>query len=337
MRIRRTELVAPRRLELTQADIAPASGEALFEVAATGICGTDLAIYDGHYAVPLPITLGHEFAGTVVEVGQGVPGDLLGRRVVGEINITCLAAGGVTPCAACRRGLASHCTARTVLGIDRAHGAFASHALLPARCLHVLPGRIALEDAVFVEPLAAAFQTFELSPVSPGEVVVVLGAGRLGVLVCAVAAYLGARVVAVSRSEAKRARALAMGAEAAVAPDAALAAVRDRTEGLGADIVVEATGSPDGLAQALDLVRPRGTIAAKTTCGLPSRGLDLTRLVVGEVSLVGSRCGPFGRAIAALASGAVRVGDLIEGRFALDELAAAMAAARTRAKVLVRP
>ena len=290
------ELIAPRTIRLRSwAEAPPQPHEVLVHVRAAGVCGTDVTIYNGDYQVPLPIVLGHEFCGVVTKVGEGVAPDLVGRRVVCEINNTCVAWRSADPCAACRAGRPNHCTKRSVLGIDRAQGAFATHVRVPEGSVHPLPDEVSDETAIFIEPLAAAVRTFELSPFAEGSCVVVLGAGRLGTLAIWVAKQLGGNVVAVARSEKSRKRALDCGAAAAFAPgDTKLeAAVSDATEGLGADLVVEASGVPEGFEQAMRLVRPRGTIAQKTTCGIPSTGVDTTKLVVDEITVQGSRCGPF--------------------------------------------
>lgn len=329
-------LTAPRTLAPSRWRPELRPGEALIRVDVAGVCGTDLAIHDGDYVVPLPRVLGHEFAGTVEAVANGAHGHWVGRRVVCEINHTCRSRGA-EPCPACAAGMPTHCQRRATLGIDGWEGAFATHVVAPIANLHAVPDAIRSEAAVFVEPLAAAFQTFEMSPLAEGEWVVVLGAGRLGVLVCAAAATLGARVLAVARKPSSLDRARLMGAEEVCATGEAAARIRELTGGLMADVVVEATGTPEGAALALDLVRPRGTVALKTTCGLPATGLDLTRAVVNEIRFVGSRCGPFPKALDALTARAIPVDSLIEARFPLDELGPGLDAARRCAKVLIYP
>ncbi|MBN1916721.1 MAG: alcohol dehydrogenase catalytic domain-containing protein [Verrucomicrobia bacterium] len=333
------ELTAPYtvRMRTWPAD-ALRRHETLVEVRAAGVCGTDIAIYTGSYAVPLPLVLGHEFCGVVREVGEGADRSLAGKRVVGEINTTCLAWRRDDPCPACRDGRPNHCTQRDVLGIVGASGAFATHVCVPEGSLHVLPDEVSDETAVFIEPLAAAIRTFELSPFAEGSCVVVLGAGRLGTLVVWVARQLGGQVIAVAPSEKSRTRALEFGAELAFSPhdDKLAKAVAAATGGLGADLVVEATGLPEGFGRALELVRPRGTIALKTTCGLPSGGVDATKLVVDEITVQGSRCGPFDKAILFLTRHKPDIESLVERVFPLHETAAAIEAARTATKVLIK-
>ena len=334
------ELTAPYTVRLRSwRESALRAHEVLVEVRAAGVCGTDIAIYTGTYVVPLPLVLGHEFCGVVREVGESAGRALVGKRVVGEINNTCLAWRRPDPCPACKDGRPSHCTQRTVLGITGAHGAFATHVRVPERSLHVVPDDVSDETAVFIEPLAAAIRTFELSPFAEGSCIVVLGAGRLGTLVVWVARQLGGQVIAVAQSERSRRRALAFGAELAFAPDddKLAKAVAAATDGLGADLVVEATGVPEGFAHAVKLVSPRGTIALKTTCGVPSSGVDTTKLVVDEITVQGSRCGPFDKAILFLTKYKPDLASLVERVFPLEETAAAIEAARAAAKVLIKP
>ena len=182
-------------------------------------------------------------------------------------------------------------------GIINHDGAFADEVKVAQGTLHEIPEGIEPATATLTEPLAAALQTFEMSPVTGGETVAVIGPGRLGILIVFVAALKGCRVITISRSDAKRQRSLDFGASQAFSPEQAEKDVKKITEGLGADIVVDATGQPDGITKALSLVRPRGIISVKTTCGLPAQGLDMTKLVVDEIRLQGSRCGPFGPAL----------------------------------------
>lgn len=329
-------LVAPGRLEAQDhplREVGP--GEVRLGVRLAGICGTDLALWDGSYRVPLPLVPGHEMVATVDAVGPGVTNWPRGTRVVPEINATCLA-WGRAPCPACAAGLDRHCLDRTVTGIDRHDGAFAEHCYVPAGCLHRVPDGMSDVRAVLVEPTAAAFQTFTMAGDPGGCTVVVLGPGRLGVLVVAVAASLGARVAAVGRGAASRERAATFGAEVVLAADDPdlPGRVRRWAGGMGADLVVECTGQSDAVARALDLVRPRGTVAVKSTPGLPGE-VQLTRLVVQEVRLQGSRCGDFDVALDWLSRTPMPVESLLAATLPLPHLAEALEAARTRSKVLV--
>ncbi len=202
--------------------------------------------------------------------------------------------------------------------------------------MHEIPESVDSVTATLTEPLAAAIQTFEMTPVDKDETVVVLGPGRLGILIVFVAALKGARVIAVSRSESKRKRAVSYGATHAFSPESADAQIKSLTHELGADIVVDATGSAEGLAQAQQLVRPRGTISVKTTCGLPEHGLNITKLVVDEVSMQGSRCGPFQPALKLLEKHHERLRELITSVRSLDDAQSALGSAYNENKVVIK-
>ncbi len=329
--------------------------EVLVEVAYAGVCGTDLAIFSGAYRVPLPLVLGHEFSGRVVAAGKSAQARrLVGKRVTGEINATCRAWRRRARCAACRQGLTNHCQQRTVVGIVRHDGAFAEYLLLPVGCVHRLPRSIPLKAAIFIEPLAAAIRTFELAPLPAKSTIVVLGCGRLGKLVTLVAAKMGLRVVAVARrplsllpvqpfiekgfclhtpaefyETRKKITCLQNEGELVMA-------VMDLTHGLGADMVVEATGDPAQLVLATKLVRPQGIISLKSTPGVLTPPLDATLLAVDEIRLQGSRCGPFDQAIEFMETHGLPDASWITAEFPLDRLGEAFAAARSRPKVVVR-
>ncbi len=311
--------------------------EVLVRVLFAGICGTDLAIYSGDYPVPLPIVLGHELSGEVERVGSEVSKEWLGRTVTAEISNTCLSYGVGHPCPACRAGLPSHCLKRTTLGIFCADGAFQQFVKVPAANLHALHDDLDPLAGVFVEPLAAAIQTFELTPIREGETVVVLGAGRLGLLIMGVAHIRGARVLAVSLDKEELQRARNFGAEEtclADHPDLE-SSIRQWAGGLGPPVVVEATGSLGGLRTALSLVAPSGTIALKSTPGSPVDGLDATKIAVDEIRIQGSRCGPFAKAIDLLWAGALPVGNLVSSIHPLGSVVDALAAATKETKVIL--
>ncbi len=299
----------------------PGPAEVLIQVRLAGICATDMEVVRGYRQYRG--VLGHEFVGIVVACSEpdtlGEEGEWIGRRVVGEINIGC------GECAFCRRGLPAHCTSRAAMGISGHEGAFAEFVTLPLRNLHPVPPDLPDEAAVFTEPLAAALQTLNLVHVRPGDRVAVIGDGKLGLLSAQVLATTGAEVTVVGRHPEKLALAAGWGLNTG------------RSDEL-LDIVVECSGDPSGLAAALDLVRPRGTIVLKSTYhGLAEA--DLTRVVVDEIRLIGSRCGPFRAALGLLQSGRVEVTSLIEASYTLvDGLAALQHAGRRGAlKVLVRP
>ncbi len=331
-------LSAPAEISLEPRPASgPAKNEIVIEVAYAGVCGTDLAIYGGEYAVPLPLVPGHEFTGYVTRVGSEVGANLLGKLVSAEINNTCVSYGRPEKCPACRRGLPNHCTQRTVLGIKGCDGAFAELVQVPFRNVHVVPDGVSDREGVFVEPLAAAICTFELSPVGERDVVVVLGTGRLGTLLCAVARERGAKVIAVDVKESALKTATSFGANHAFlgTADKAAEEVRRLTDGLGADMVIDATGRARGLTDALSLVRPRGTVALKTTCGLPSLPIDATRIAVNEIAIQGSRCGPFDKALEMIANRRIDVTPLISSVFHLYDIREAMEAAKSETKVLI--
>jgi threonine dehydrogenase-like Zn-dependent dehydrogenase len=260
------------------------------------VCATDLALargYMGFAGVP-----GHEF------VGLALDGPLAGRRVVGEINAGCGA------CPTCKRGLTRHCPNRTVLGILGRSGAFAEELSLPTANLHALPDDLPDERAVFAEPLAAAFEIAEQLELVPGARALLVGDGRLGILCAHVLARHGLELT-VAGHHPERRELLPAGARWLEEPlEPAAGAERF-------DLVVEATGRADVLPRALARVRPRGTLVLKTTTEAPV-SLDLAPLVIDEVRLVGSRCGPFEPAIEALARGEIPVEGMIQARYPLD-------------------
>jgi len=297
----------------------PLVGEARIRVLCAGVCNTDLELRRGYY--PFAGVPGHEFVGVVEQAaGHEI---WLGRRIVGEINASC---GG---CTACRAGRLSHCERRTVLGIRTRNGAFAEWLALPVANLHEVPAGVPDEAAVFIEPLAAALEIQQQVAIEPGLQVVVIGDGKLGQLVARSLALTGAELVVVGRHATKLALLEAAGLRTAAAAD---------LPRRGADLVVECTGNAEGLSLALASVRPRGTVVLKSTY----RGaatLNMSALVVDEITLVGSRCGPFAPALELLASGRVDVRPLVHARYGLDEgLAAFEHAARPGVlKVLLRP
>jgi len=308
---------------------APPPGEALVRVRLAGICNTDLEIVRGY--VGFRGVLGHEFVGTVVEcadpAGDGARGaaecrSLIGRRVVGEINAYC------GECPTCRAGRPTHCPNRTTLGIWGRDGAFAEYLTLPIRNLHPVPDDVPDEAAVFTEPLAAALEILEQVHIRPTDRVIVLGDGKLGLLVAQVIALLGCDLVVVGRHPEKLAIPARRGIRTALASE---------IDGLVADVVVECTGRPEGFAAAKRLLRPRGTLVLKSTYHGQVEA-DLTSLVVDEVALVGSRCGPFPPALRLLQRGLVDVQPLISAVYPLaeGEEAFARAAEPGTLKVLLR-
>ena len=294
-------------------------GEALIRVLKAGICATDLELVKGYAG--FAGVLGHEFVGRVEECADGA--GWVGQRVVGTINLGC------RRCAVCLGEGPEHCPERTVLGIIGRDGAFADYLALPAANLLPVPEGLADEEAVFTEPLAAALRIPDQLPLPPSARVAVVGPGRLGLLIGQVLALTGAEVVMLGRSAAS----LELAAELGLATGLVDEAASDSR-----DLVVEATGNAAGLAAALEIVRPQGSLVLKSTFAGPA-SVDLTKLVVGEISVVGSRCGPFRPALELLTRGAVEVRPLIAGEYALaDGLAALEHAARPGVrKVLLSP
>jgi threonine dehydrogenase-like Zn-dependent dehydrogenase len=293
-------------------DPVPRDGEILVRVLRAGVCETDLQLIRGYMG--FSGVLGHEF------VGVAQSGPMQGRRVVGEINCSCWT------CSTCRAGRPSHCPNRSVLGILNHDGAFADLIAVPQRNLHAVPDAIPDEVAVFTEPVAAAFQIPAQIAIGMQDRVVVLGDGRLGNLCAQVLARLSSSVVVVGKHPEK----LALLSGAGIATKL----LADVEPDHNADIVVDCTGSPTGLPTALSLVRPRGTIVLKTTVA-GEQTLALAPIVIDEVTIVGSRCGPFDRALAALGAGDVSVLPLISARYGLSDGVAAIEHARSRPSLKV--
>jgi threonine dehydrogenase-like Zn-dependent dehydrogenase len=292
------------RIDPARAEPSPARGEVRIRVLLAGVCRTDLEIVKGY--MRFLGVLGHEFVGVVME------GRLAGQRVVGGINCVC------GQCDLCRAGLPTHCRRRTVLGIERRDGAFAERLVLPEANLVPVPESVSDRQAVFAEPLAAALQIGKQVAFKPGRKVVVLGDGRLGLLVAQVLRTWRAAPVVVGKSERKMAILDRLGISHIAAENARPA--KD------AEVVVECTGSADGLAMAMAFVRPRGTIVLKSTVA-DTAGLNLAPIVVDEITVVGSRCGPMDEAVAMLARGQVETEPLVTAEFPLDEAPQALEAA----------
>ncbi|MEZ4867777.1 MAG: alcohol dehydrogenase catalytic domain-containing protein [Caldilineaceae bacterium] len=306
----------------------PGPQEALVRVRLAGVCATDLQLLAG-YKGGYRGVLGHEFVGEVVQA-EAAP-SLVGARVVGELNIGC------GECNLCRRGLGKHCHKRQSLGIIGRDGAFADYLTLPIANLQRVPDALTDEQAVFTEPLAAALQLREQLALEPHNRVIVLGDGRLGLLVAQVLALTGCDLTVVGRNPAKLAllQHLAGAVTTLLADSPEVAALAHQQ----ADIVVEVTGSPQGFAQARRWVRPGGVLALKSTFADCSPAVDLSALVVDEITLLGSRCGPFAPALRLLAAGLVQVESLLHGCYSLDDAPAALhhAAQKGVLKVLIKP
>ncbi|HYP54402.1 MAG TPA: alcohol dehydrogenase catalytic domain-containing protein [Pyrinomonadaceae bacterium] len=311
------------RLRVAEVDAPGRGDEALVRVVVSGICNTDLEIVRGYAG--FTGTLGHEFVG-VVESAPGAP-QLAGRRVVGEINAGC------GRCELCRAGDARHCPSRTVLGIVGRDGAHAEFLQLPVVNLLPVPDGVSDERAVFAEPLAAACGIVERAQVEPGGRVCVVGDGKLGLLCAqALVALTGAQVTLVGKHRTKLDIARRRGVETYTLDALPASAAR------AFDLAVEASGSPAGFALALSLLRPRGVLVLKSTFKGATE-IDAARVVVDEISVVGSRCGRFRPALELLGRDAVDVESLITETHALAEGVRAVerAAAPGVLKVLLRP
>lgn len=292
-------------------------GFALIRLLTAGICNTDLELQRGYYG--FRGTPGHEFVGEVLEADTEA---LVGRRVVGEINLAC------GKCEWCARGLGRHCPTRTVLGIVNHPGAFRELLTLPERNLHVVPAALSTEQAVFTEPLAAACEILDQVRIPRETEVAVLGDGKLGLLIAQALHAHGARVIHYGRHRNK------LGISAAAGVETRPASKLPQT---AYDFVVDATGSPEGLTQAVSMTRPRGTVILKSTVHglLP---LDTAPVIVNEITLVGSRCGRFEPALKLLRSGKVAVEKMVSDEFPLEEAPRAFerAAEKGVLKVLLR-
>jgi len=267
-----------RKLSLREIDVpTPPPGEVLVRVLAAGICNTDIELTRGYY--PYAGVPGHEFVGEVD-----------GKRVVGEINAVC------HQCEACRAGRTTHCANRTVLGIINRNGAFAEYLSIPRENLHEVPDSVPTEEAVFVEPLAAALEIQQQVRITPDDRVLVVGQGKLGTLVAQTLALTGCRLTVAGRHDAPAAKSF--------------------------DIAVECSGNPEGFAKARAALRARGTLIMKSTYA-GELTVNASSLVVDEITLIGSRCGPFEPAIALLAERKIDVRPLLHATYALDDALAA--------------
>lgn len=299
-------------------DPKPGRGEALVEVKLAGICATDLEITRGY--MNFRGVLGHEFVGTVLTGSR----EWRAKRVVAEINCVC------GTCSMCHSGLANHCQRRTVIGISGRDGCFAERLVVPESNLYEVPDAVSDEEAVFVEPLAAAFQVIQQCPIEPRMRVSVIGSGRLGLLVAQVLQTTGCKLDVIGRNrhtltfcEKKRIQSVHLDE---------LVVRADR------DVVVECSGASAGLELAARLVRPRGTLVLKSTYAKPEK-VNLTPIVINEISILGSRCGPFPEAISALARKQIDVQSMITKQIPLRRglEGLELAAQPEHLKVLLKP
>jgi threonine dehydrogenase-like Zn-dependent dehydrogenase len=291
----------------------PGEGEALVRVKLAGICNTDLEIVRGYMGYKG--VLGHEFVGMVENGPEGIEG-LIGIRVTGEINLYC------GECLYCRGGMPTHCPSRKVLGIMNKDGAMAEYVVLPIRNLHVLPDGVTDEEAVFVEPLAAAFEVLEQIEIMEGERVLVLGDGKLGLLIAqVVAGYTQADITLLGRNSNKLEIIKNKGIRSLLVSDG-------RPEGMY-DIVIEATGTAEGFQQSMSLLRPRGALVLKSTVAQGAK-LNLAPIVINEYTVIGSRCGPYAPAVKALEDKKIDVKSMISATYPIDDALEAFKKAREK-------
>ncbi|MGQ9876050.1 MAG: MDR/zinc-dependent alcohol dehydrogenase-like family protein [Chloroflexus sp.] len=289
-------------------------GEALIRPHLVGICNTDLEITRGY--MNFHGVLGHEFVGTVVASADP---SWQGKRVVGEINAAC------RRCSTCLRGDVSHCPQRTTLGIYRRDGAMADLFTLPESCLHEVPASVSDEAAVFTEPLAAALEIVEQSHIRPTERVAIVGDGKLGAMIVQVLRLTGCDLTLIGRHPERW----------DVYRQQGITCVRSTDlPGTLFDVVVDCTGNPSGLNIARQIIRPRGRLILKSTFAAATQ-LNLSMVVVDEIQLTGSRCGPFAPALRLLERGLIATTPLIGARYPLAEGLQAFAAAPGQLKVLL--
>jgi alcohol dehydrogenase len=301
----------------TQPDPLPGKGEALIKILYSSICNTDLEImkgYMGFQGIP-----GHEFVGIV----ENKESKFYGQRVVGEINCSC------GKCLMCRTGRKTHCPTRSVLGIDKRPGVFAEYTVLPESNLHKVPVSVSDAEAVFTEPLAAALEILEQSSIDPKKSVFIFGAGKLGLLVAQVLKARGLMYVLFDRNDDKVNKARSMGLLAMP--------VSSMKEDARAEICIDCTGHPMGIILALDHVFPRGKVILKTTVARPAK-INMNQLVINEIELLGSRCGPFVPALEMLEKEEIRTAPMITETVGFKDILKGFAIAKRKGtiKVLIR-
>jgi L-iditol 2-dehydrogenase len=328
----------PGRMAIEDApELEPGPDDVLLKVDSCGICGTDRAIFRGDVPLETPIVLGHEYSGTIVATGSDVRSLAIGDRICVDPNITC------GSCVYCRRGLSHLCERLSPLGITR-DGGFAAFCAVPAAYAYPLPGTVSLEEGALIEPLACALRGLEQAGVEQGDTVVILGAGAIGCLLLQLAIISGAASAIVAEPDlSRRERALDFGADVACDSGAeSRAVVMARTESIGADVVIEASGTIDGARLALSLVRRGGSVV---WFGVYPKAqlVEVNPYLINEneITIRGSFNNPFTHqaAIALAASGRLRLSELVSDRIALGQLPASLDSAvpLPAGKVLVQP
>ncbi|MFB0565844.1 MAG: alcohol dehydrogenase catalytic domain-containing protein [Candidatus Aminicenantaceae bacterium] len=309
------------RGKLTVRDVSkplPLDDEALVKVIKAGICSTDLELAKGY--MEFEGILGHEFVGRVVKTREST---WAGKRVVGSINLTC------GKCPFCLEGMEKHCQSRKVLGISGKHGAFAEFLTLPLANLYPLPSNISDSTAVFIEPLAASLEIFEQVKIEQNDSVLVLGDGKLGLLIAQVMKLKTNNVSCLGKYERKL----------EILKEKGIKTYSSRRETGGMfDVLVEATGNERGLQEALSWIKPKGKIVLKSTFKGFAR-VDISKIVVDEIQLIGSRCGPFQKAIDVLSKELIEVDRMIDGDFPLEKAQEALVMAQKPGimKILISP
>jgi len=291
--------------------------QVLVRVKSVGLCGTDLAIIEGTLTTAIPIILGHEFTGDVIKVGENVDPKWLNKRVTSEINSNI-----DFSCYFCKEGKHTQCLSRKAIGID-IDGALAEYIALESYLLHEIPDSISYDEATFIEPLAAAYQIFETMPLAPSDkTVAIFGLGKLGLLITQVALLKDLRLIVVDSSPKKLAIAKKFGAQELInrfeEPNVS-EKIKILTNGLGADVVIDATGNPLAIKDVIDSCRTLGKVHLKSTHGI-STPINVTDLIISELTIYTSRCGPFDKAIDGLKSGKINVKNLISEKFPLYDI-----------------
>ena len=295
--------------------------QVLARVKNIGLCGTDIAIIEGTLPIPVPIILGHEFAGEVIKVGENVDPKWFKKRVTSEINSNI-----DFSCYYCKEGKFTQCISRKALGID-IDGALAEYIALESYLLHEIPDSISYDEATFIEPLAAAYQIFETMPLDQSDkTMAIFGLGKLGLLITQVALLKGFRLIVVDSSHKKLTLAKTLGAQKLINrfddPNTTNR-IKTLTNGLGADVVIDATGNPLAIKDVLDSCRTLGKVHLKSTHGLDTP-INLTDVIIRELTLYTSRCGPFDEAIEGLKTGKINVDKLISKKISLKDIGKAV-------------
>lgn len=295
----------------------PDQNEVLIKTKIAGICNTDLEIVKGY--MNFKGILGHEFVGTIEKAPQNYQ-NLIGKRVVGEINCSCL------KCEYCLKGIPTHCMNRKVLGIFNKDGAFGQYLTLPVKNIHIIDDSIKDEEAVLVEPLAAAFEILEQIHIKPTDKIIVLGDGKLGLLVCLVLKLINDNIILAGKNRDKL--------KIASDKNIKTITVDELKIEKSYDIVIEATGSLHGFETALNLVKPQGTIVLKTTVASKYQ-INLSSVVIDEIKIIGSRCGRFKPAIDALSNKKIDVNPLITKIYKFEKVLEALKKAQQKGSLKV--